>query len=1062
MTSKIILKKSSVSNRVPLTDIQDPVNGLAYGELALNYADGKLYYKTSSNTIAEISGGGAGGGGGGNLTVSTTAPSFPSVGDEWIDSNTGKKYTYINDGDSSQWVEIETAVNIVSGSGVTILSDLTDVSLTAPTNGQALVWDSTTSTWKPGTVAAGGGGDLSNLSQDILPSTDVTYDLGSSTKRWRDLYLSGSTINLGGATIKTDASTGSIALVPKSTAEEPNPSGIVISPQGGISVVTSTAGEVSSTDFATAVESSSPPGSGGITVYTTLSSLPLSSVSTGTQAFVQENNRLYMWTGTGWFNIALINTNPTITTAPNSSYAFETDGTPVVLTLQAQDPEGIPITWAYQVTAGSLTNNGGVTATVAQAGNVFTITPSTNDLYTGEFSITFTASDGVNVATAASTFTLAFKIINSRYTALLVKATGNAGVNSSFVDTSTNAFAVTPAGDVQQGTFSPYSINGWSNYFDGGTNRLTTAGSAIFNLTGTSLTLECWVYMTAAPGVANRLITVGPNNAQSSFIFEISTSRVFGASVPFGAGGGVNSGATLVPLNAWTHLAFTLSGSTGTVYINGTQVGQSTGWNITSSNSNYFYIGYDATATVDGKFTGYISNVRLIKGTAVYTAAFTPSTTPLTAISGTSLLTCQSNRFVDNSTNNFTISKFGNTSVQVFSPFDSIKYDSVTEGGSAYFDGTGDRLQIPSNTALDAGTGDFCIECWFLGKVDYGSYAAAYATIAGKGSGNDAGTYGIGAYQSKAYASVNGSAVLGTTTLVAGVWYHCAVTRSGTTLRLFLNGVLEGTGTNSINLTSGADFAIGDRQASDTSGQYPFNGYISSVRLVKGTAVYTTNFTPPTEPVTAIANTSLLLNFTNGKVVDHSRKNNLQLIGNATSSTTQTKYAASSVYFDGTGDYAVQASNINFGYGTGDFTIEFWVYFNTVSSDQTILSNLTSAPSVNPHIYLLGSSSTIRYYTNNADRIVGSAVSINTWYHIAVSRASGSTRLFINGAQTGSTYTDSNNYGYSAPLAIGTYYSAGSPVTSATLNGYMEDLRITKGLARYTANFTPPTTPLLG
>jgi hypothetical protein len=65
--------------------------------------------------------------------------------------------------------------------------------------------------------------------------------------------------------------------------------------------------------------------------------------------------------------------------------------------------------------------------------------------------------------------------------------------------------------------------------------------------------------------------------------------------------------------------------------------------------------------------------------------------------------------------------------------------------------------------------------------------------------------------------------------------------------------------------------------------------------------------------------------------------------------------------------------------------------------------------------------------------------------------------MFINGTQSGSTYTDSNNYGTTAPLGIGTYWASGSPATVSTLNGYIDDLRITKGYARYTSNFTPPT-----
>jgi len=146
------------------------------------------------------------------------------------------------------------------------------------------------------------------------------------------------------------------------------------------------------------------PAGGGVTTYATIAELPLSGNDDGSLAFVSGNNRLYIWNGAGWFNIALINTSPSITTGPDASYAFAVDGTPIILTLVAEDPEGFPITWSYAVTTGSL----GSTATVSQSDNVFTITPSTSEADIGAFGITFTASDGINLATAASSFTLAF------------------------------------------------------------------------------------------------------------------------------------------------------------------------------------------------------------------------------------------------------------------------------------------------------------------------------------------------------------------------------------------------------------------------------------------------------------------------------------------------------------------------------------------------------------------------------------------------------------------------------------------------------------------------------
>lgn len=98
MSTKVLLKKSSITGKAPA------VGDLSYGELAINYADGVLYYKKSDDTIQQI------GGSGGSFTYASTAPSSPSSGDSWVDSNSGVQYVYINDGDSSQWVELGLSV----------------------------------------------------------------------------------------------------------------------------------------------------------------------------------------------------------------------------------------------------------------------------------------------------------------------------------------------------------------------------------------------------------------------------------------------------------------------------------------------------------------------------------------------------------------------------------------------------------------------------------------------------------------------------------------------------------------------------------------------------------------------------------------------------------------------------------------------------------------------------------------------------------------------------------------------------------------------------------------
>jgi hypothetical protein len=136
-------------------------------------------------------------------------------------------------------------------------------------------------------------------------------------------------------------------------------------------------------------------------VVSSASGLPMTGNTVGKTAYVSETNRLYIWNGSGWFEMALINTNPTITTGGDATYALNSDGTPTIITLVANDPEGVPLTWSYAVTSGALEDT-----TVTNVDNVFTITPGT---IVATFDLSFTASDGINIDTAPSSFTLVFE-----------------------------------------------------------------------------------------------------------------------------------------------------------------------------------------------------------------------------------------------------------------------------------------------------------------------------------------------------------------------------------------------------------------------------------------------------------------------------------------------------------------------------------------------------------------------------------------------------------------------------------------------------------------------------
>ena len=163
---------------------------------------------------------------------------------------------------------------------------------------------------------------------------------------------------------------------------------------------------------------------------------------------------------------------------------------------------------------------------------------------------------------------------------------------------------------------------------------------------------------------------------------------------------------------------------------------------------------------------------------------------------------------------------------------------------------------------------------------------------------------------------------------------------------------------------------------------------------------------------------------------------------------------AGSVDFDGTGD-SLESTSHSFAYGTGDFTVEFWMYPHSLNSQSVVFGARADASTG----FMIGpnNSGEIRFYYNNAERIVdtGNALSINTWFHIAVTRASGTTKLFKNGTQVGSSYSDTNNY-TSSVLEIGQRAIS----DGLAYDGLVSNVRVVLGTALYTSNFTPSTEPL--
>ena len=789
------------------------------------------------------------------------------------------------------------------------------------------------------------------------------------------------------------------------------------------------------------------PEGASTTVVANVAALP-TSAEVGDQAFVTATNRLYLWNGTGWYNIALINNTPTIS-GVSSAYGLAIDGTATTVTITATDPEGLPIT--YSIASDTSGNIATVTQGTGASTNVFTITPSTNTAHAGSFTLTFRASDGVNLATAPATFTLQFQVQNQNYTQALITSVGaNNAVNNTFDDKSTSDHTITSSGDTHHCGMSPYRHGGYSTYFDGTGDVITvTEASSSFTFGTGDYTYEAWIYPTGS-GQQTIFGRASTGNVAVPYIYLVSGSNLL--SVYYSSTIVTSSGA--IPTNAWTHIAISRESGTTKIFINGTLDGSaSDSTNLVSPNT-FVTIGGSGSGASNA-FTGYISDVRIVKGTAVYTSNFTAPTERLTAVTNTSLLTCHLPYIADGSTTGHSITVNGGTHTLPFAPYDALEYSNALHLGSAHFDANGDHLDLAATADFGFGTGDFTVEGWY-----YLYSISNYPTVWDFRNGNGAFPY-IYLRQDQSnrmeYFVSSAAKANGSISFPIKQWVHYAFVRQSGTTKGYLNGKQDFSVSDTVDFGTSNKLRLG---AANGAVNYLLQGNISDFRVVKGTAVYTAEFTPPTAPLSTITNTALHLPMADGGIIDKAQTTNtLKLYGNAKSSTAYTKYLTSSIYLDGTGDYIDIAPAFSdfFNFGTLPFTVEFWMYLTNISGEKIILES--RAGHSDAGLLIMLNSGVMKNLTSNAVRTTGgTTIAANTWYHVAVVRDSTSLRTYLNGTEeSGSvSYTSA----VSAPFSkfrLGARFDAAN-----TAAGYFSDVRITKGLARYTSNFTAPTEALQG
>ena len=634
------------------------------------------------------------------------------------------------------------------------------------------------------------------------------------------------------------------------------------------------------------------------------------------------------------------------------------------------------------------------------------------------------------------------------------------------VDSSSSNHPVTVNGDTHAGTFSPYRHGGYSTYFG-------TGGSEILVVTGTKsalgasnqdFSISAWLYPNA--NTDHYIYSVNDqtlNQAGWHDIYLNGSGKLTFRIQDTSSLGSLTSTST-IPVGAWTHFLINRSSNITKLYINGVEEASSNTMNnslyVGATNApaigaRWFYNADTPTPSID--FEGYITDLH-VQTAAVSTPTAVP-TERAVVTSNTWLLTCHLPYFKDSSTNSYSITASGGVSVSPKSVFDNAEYNPTVHGGSIFFDGTGDYLTVGSTDPVNFGANNFTISMW-LYPTNGGAQEEILNWRAADGvsntnftihrnSSNELRTY-IGNGSSYFVSNAN----LGT--LLTNVWNHVVISRSGTDLKSFINGV--NITTTSMSGTVGSTAHPVHIGRDPANGAYNFTGFVADLTIDKGTA--TTSVTVPTS-LQSSTGLDLHIKGTDASIIDKAQSSNLKQgssSSNVIAATTITDpFGGSlpSIYISSVTHFIQTAHDIP-AVGTGDFTGEAWVWRPSFTNYRTIMDNRTGSNTANRWHLAIDGSGQVYFYTNAFIITSSISLTINTWHHVAITRQNGTCRLFIDGTERGSaTNTSSFN---DTKFAVGSQ----TGISNSFSSGYIFDARFTIGLARYTSNFTPPTESLKG
>jgi hypothetical protein len=691
--------------------------------------------------------------------------------------------------------------------------------------------------------------------------------------------------------------------------------------------------------------------------------------------------------------------------------------------------------------------------------------------------------------------------------------------------TSAGNHSITGEYDEYNLTNSSYAVQ-----FNGARYLTTSATPGVAAIT-TDFTVEFWMYVTSGAGTNRGIAGQYKLATGRSWLIYLDTSNQLGI---LWQNSSFGSGAGSISLNTWYHVAWVRNGANLYGYLNGVQFGSSSVTTIPGSSDPILFGGNNDSASPVWLFTGYLSNFRIVKETAVYTAAFTPPYSPLTNITNTSLLTLQNPIIIDNGTANtggtgFVISnptsattllpspnwmttknkQFSNGTLQTLGELDeyNLPNNNYAVYYSGVFNGTNAYAQVtPYSANFDLNVSSWTMEAWI--QIDAG-FTSGHIIARDTFGSNWDWNMGITPTQLNLYTGNTARNYTVTTgiTLQPNVWYHIAFVRNAGTVHFYINGVRYGAGSTMVMSTNGATGpTIGCAGWNAPSGF--FKGKISNLRIVKNQALYTDNFNPPLRELTTTtvgttgANVATSLTGTvsllmcRSPLITTELSSGLTVTGGSGSYTTPTvtvtntdgtspltgtvsrQYNSGRLSILGEFDeytipnssYAVGlngSSNLTIPYNTtafsfdANFTIEFWANYTGHGTYGGFVSWAQNGSGWGGYqITFDAAANNIRVEINSSIVMVSSVVMYPyVWNHVALVRNGTGTnniKLYLNGvtvAQATSTATFAASSG--TTMKIG---SERGPV--AYVQGLMSNLRIVKGTAVYTSDFTPSSEPL--